>query len=87
MSKQLLIDNLKLTRAFAALMVLASASSALAGDWNVAPSTFTHSPETGRRTTQYQPKQAAIRPPAQAGGNVRAGAPRGITSPPRRATS
>lgn len=39
--------------AFAALAIAAAAGQASAADWLLAPSTYTHSPETGERVAQY----------------------------------
>jgi hypothetical protein len=46
-----------MTRAtiFAAALALAASGPAFAADWILAPSTYTHDPQTGARVSQYAP--------------------------------
>lgn len=51
-------------RAFTLVAVIGSGvvSSAVAADWILAPSTYTHDPQTGRRVTQYAPIEPVVVP-------------------------
>jgi hypothetical protein len=45
----------KTTSILAASLTLAASGSALATDWILAPSTYTHDPQTGERISQFAP--------------------------------
>jgi hypothetical protein len=53
----LLVKRNFMTRAtiFAAAVALSAATSASAADWILAPSTYSHDPQTGARVAQYAP--------------------------------